>query len=130
MPADITPFNDDQAPLPGLTSGAELYNSLPRWSGARYADNRAAAEHALDIRAEIRDVKLARIRIAAQLAKDLAQMEADDRRLLEVKLQIERRRRMSQALTGDDPELRAMLAVLDDDAFGAQRKQELRRRQS
>lgn len=114
MPARDTRL-DRQAPQPSIFTPAGL------------TDRRAEAEHALAIRAEVRRVELARVRIAADHAIHVAELEAADMRDTEAKLLLDRQQRLSRALAGDDPELRAKFAVLDDDRFQQLRSRELGR---
>lgn len=100
----------------------------PNWlTRAGQADVRAEQQHALAVRSTVRAVELARVRIAGQHAVDLAEMQAASARLTERKLLLDQQHRMSKALGGDDPELRAKFAVMDDDNFHAQRAEEMRR---
>lgn len=98
------------------------YPSPPWGTREGNIDRRNEARHAVAVRQATRDVELARIEVAKRLAFSLDVMEADARTLTEQKYHLHRAQKESQVLGGDDPELRAKFAVLDDDLFARYRQ--------
>ncbi len=80
-------------------------------------DRRAEARHILTVReVQRRAIEGAAVE-AGQAFVDAAAVEAQRRVLTESKFQLQRARKESQILAGDDPELAAKFALLDDDFF-------------
>lgn len=116
-------------PIPPLptsyrrTDDLEQHPALSRGDVRR--DRRREAAHVLVIRDMQRDAVEGAAAEARDAFVDIARTEAQRRALTEVKMQLQRARKESQILAGDDPELAAKFAMLDDDWFTALRMSRL-----
>ena len=118
MTTDIALYSRGQD---GLAPGTTTLPELPRWSGGGAVERRARSRHELAIRQEIRGGELDQVRLARQLAQDLAQLDAAERYVTEVKFKLEEAERRSRLIAGDDPVLNQQFAVLDATLFQAAR---------
>lgn len=113
-------MSDDLMPFGGATAPAEpnrgAYQAPHRLTQAGQLDRRNEDHHVVVMRQSMREVEQNHMEVAKKLANSLDEMDADDRRLTFAKLNLDRQRRLSQAL-GGDPELDAKFGMLDDDAF-------------
>jgi hypothetical protein len=109
-------------PTPPLPSAYVTMNDLERLPiMTRHdlrIDQRNESRHIL----AIRNLQRQAIEGAAVEARnayvDSAAIESRRRALTETKFQLQRARKESQILAGDDPELAAKFALMDDDFFG------------
>jgi hypothetical protein len=85
-----------------------------RWS---VADRRRELRHVLQVRTIERRTQEGIATEASQTLIDLAHQERLSRELDEAKFKIERAHRLSVAVAGDDPELRAKFDILDGEFF-------------
>lgn len=127
MPDHPMPFPEEGSRLPVHQPNRGPYASPPALSQEGAVDRKAERTHVLAVRQTARDVELARLQVAAHHAIDVAEMDAASMRLTERKLRIDQQIRLSRALGGEDPELQAKCALLDDDFFQAHRADEVRR---
>jgi hypothetical protein len=108
-------------PTPPLPSSYARPNDLDRPPVMSRYDVRIDQRHQSRHILAIRDKQRQAIEGAADEARDayvdIAAIEAHRRKLTEAKFQVQRARRESQILAGDDPELAAKFAVLDDEYF-------------
>lgn len=122
MADDLMPFSQGGSQLSERDRNRGPYAS-PHWlTQAGQLDRRNEDAHVVAVRQAVRDVELARVEVAKKLAVELAVMDADGRRVTEQKYQLHRARKESEVLGGDDLELRAKFAVLDDDLFARYRQ--------
>ena len=82
-----------------------------------HVDRRNAARHVLAVRDLQRQAVEGAAIQAGSAFVEAATIEARRRVLTETKFQLHRARKESQILAGDDPELAAKFALLDDDFF-------------
>lgn len=122
MNNDLIPFAHEDPGHPDRAPNRGSYPQ-PAWiTQAGQVDRRNEATHVVAVRQLMREAELARIEVAKQLSHDLDQIEADARKVTEQKFRLQRAQKESQILAGDDPELRAKFAVLDDDLFARYRQ--------
>lgn len=122
MSDELLPFASGGAATPVGRTDRGPY-SAPHWLTPEGSiDRRNEARHAVAVRQATRDVEIARVEVAKKLASTLDVLEAEARTLTEQKYHLHRAQKESQILGGDDPELRAKFAVLDDDLFGKWRQ--------
>lgn len=122
MSDSVIPFAQGGPAMPDSPRNRGPYAS-PHWlTQAGQLDRRSEEQHVVAVRQAMRDVELARIEVAKELAHDLDRMEADGRKVTEQKYLLHRAKKESEVLGGDDPELRAKFAVLDDDLFARYRQ--------
>ena len=117
MPDELSPFDPGGRPVLHSDRNRGPYASPHFLTQAGQADRRNEDAHVVSIRQAVRDVELARVEVAKKLAIDQAEMDADARRVTEQKFHLHRAQKESQILGGEDPELRAKFAILDDTLF-------------
>jgi hypothetical protein len=88
-------------------------------AGAR--DRRNEAKHVVAMRQIGRGIELQTAETYAVLTARLMKSDAEAQLLSEAKFRIERAKRESAIIAGEDPELKAKFALLDDDYFQARR---------
>lgn len=107
------PFHNENLP--------ERYQQPGFLSEAGQMDRRREGRHVV----RVRDLQREAVEGAAEQARTafvkIAEAEARRRVLTELKFNVHRAQKESQLLAGEDPELQAKFAVLDDDFFQAER---------
>lgn len=107
----------------------ERYGPLPARSRWGLVDRRAESRHVLGIRQIERQTQRAIAGEARDALVALARQERLSRELDEAKFKLERAKRTSQIVAGDDPELRMQFDILDTEFF-QQVRRDLGRRTS
>jgi hypothetical protein len=95
----------------------ERYGPLPAHSRWGLADRRREGRHVLIVRDLERQTQEGIAREARDALVALARQERLSRELDEAKLKLERARRTSQIVAGDDPELRMQFEILETEFF-------------
>lgn len=93
----------------------------PLLSSGGVRDRQASSEHALAMREVSRRMELQMARTYERMVTEVGQMQAEAKLQTELKWHLVRNHKESQVLAGDDPELKAQMAVLDDEFFHRQR---------
>jgi hypothetical protein len=115
--------NELMPALSGEVERNDRYNTPPSlFTPAGQLDRRHEAQHVVAIRDSERQAREQVAAAAVEAVADIAWIEARAKVNTEAKYTLERARRESQVLAGDDAELRSKFVLMDDDNF-----QEVRR---
>jgi hypothetical protein len=104
--------------VPSLRDALEDRFPQPSWmTEAGIRDRRNEGAHVVTMRQLGRDLEQSIIESYVDMTKRLAQLDAEAQLLSETKFRLERASRETVIIAGDNSELQAKFAVLDDDAF-------------
>ena len=120
MSKDIERYLDQAVPVRRETLADRFPQPSPL-TRAGQVDRLHEGRHLVAMRDVARRMELQAAETFAKLQSEMQTMEADDMLLTEVKLRLQRQKKLSQILGEDDPELRAAYSVLDDDSFHRRR---------
>ena len=117
IPTTLTGLEPAAPQLPGQAGAVDRY-AQPGWlTPAGQQDRKAEVDHVLRVRVIGRQASETAALEARAAFEELAHQEAMGRVVTEAKYKLHRAKTESQVLGGEDPELEAKFAILDDTLF-------------